>query len=75
MINKTVLLITFGSILSGCGMQSPLATSKEASRTSIGILCNRYVNFPPSDNFHMYAKEELQKRGIDLSSCLSMDQD
>ena len=71
MIKILVTTVTCVILLSGC--QSPLATKNEASRSSLGLLCERYVGFPPSNNFHIYAKKELERRGVDVDKCLSMD--
>ena len=59
------------TLLAGC-LQSPLATSSEAQRMSLKSLCWRYVNTPPSNNFHGHAKAELQKRNVKLSSCFAI---
>lgn len=68
-----IVVLTFG-VLSSCGgtMQSPFATSSNATKMSLGTLCSRYVNNRPTDNWHKYAKEELHRRGIKPSECFSV---
>ena len=73
-MKKLLIFVILSTPLSGCGgsVQSPIATSNEASRMSLGILCNRYVNFPPTNNFHVHAKNELDRRGISASECFAI---
>ena len=74
MLKILVTTVTCTIFLCGClgSMQSPIATQSEASRASLGILCKRYVKFPPANNFNIYAKKELERRGFDLDKCFSM---
>lgn len=74
---KKALTLSFinASLVAGCagGIQSPIATSSEASRSSLGRLCERYVSTSPSNNFHIEAKKELLRRGVNLSDCFQLD--
>jgi len=73
-MKKVIFVGLTCGVLSSCGgtLQSPLATSSEATRMSLGVLCDRYVNFGPANNWHKYAKEELHRRGIKPSECFSV---
>ena len=73
-MRKIVITGVTCTLLASCGrtVQSPLATPSEATRMSLGVLCERYVNWPPNNNFHKYAKIELNRRGIKPSECFSV---
>ena len=74
MIKISITSIICMIFLCGCfgSLQNPIATQSEASRASLGLLCERYVKIPPASNFNIYAKMELERRGFDLDKCFSM---